>query len=166
MRRPLVMNWKGRPRRPTAMIEAQIRQAASRTAKAALLADVDAACDAVLETIAEYAELIEKRDADTAKLTDIRLQLAQNRLAHGSIVQRIAEYLRDHNPSAELIIRSLQPEHAGLLHRTSAHTKKWTLVAVENDWAGYCSATSEMLRRWADRVRVEGKILRKTLEEN
>lgn len=147
------------------MMHSEIRRAADRAARAALLADVEAASNAVLETIGDYGELIAKPVPDTAKLTSIRLQLAQKRLAHGSIVERIAEYLREHNPSAELTIRSLQPEHAGLLHRTSAHIQKWTLIAVENDWAGYCSATREILRCWAERVRVEGKILRRTLEE-
>jgi hypothetical protein len=148
------------------MMQAQIRSAASLSAKSELLADVQAACEAVLETIAEYDELISRKEPDTAKLTSIRLQLAQNRLAHGSIVERVAEYLREHNPSAELTIRNLQPEHAGLLHRTSAHTQRWTLVAVESDWPQYCSETREMLRCWTQRVRVEGGVLRRLLEEN
>lgn len=162
----LLMNWEGGCSKHTFMMNTQLRKSASQSAKAQLLCDVQRARVATLETIAEFEELISRGEPNTAKLTGIRLKLAQGRLAHGSIVQRVAEYLREQNSSAGLTIRNLQPEHVRLLHRTSAHTQKWTLIAVKNDWELYCSETREMLLCWTERVRVEASVLRKVLEES
>lgn len=148
------------------MVHSPIRRSDPRSARTQLLAATQAACEAALATIADYEQLISEKQADTAKLISIRLQLAQNRLAHGAIVSLVAQYLRERNPCAESTIRNLQPEHAGLLHRTSAHTQRWTLTAVENDWQRYCSETREMLVSWTQRVTVEGAVLRTILEEN
>ena len=150
------------------MILSQISKSTDRPdSKASLLLALESVSNEVLAAISSLQTLMSRPHPDSAKLTTIRLQLARMRLLHGSIVYRIAEFLDKSGASSTTIacVRGLQESHSELLRNASIHTTKWSVLALEADWSGYCGETRTVLAYWTHQIRTEGQRLRNFLLE-
>lgn len=145
----------------------KIRKSATESVGAQLLAELEHAYTDVEIYMAELAELLDLQQPDRARLTTVRLKLAQLRLVQGAAVSRIYRHLIANSDEAQgNELKEMHSSHLGLLNMTSAHTTKWTLDAIEADWPGYQKATRGIVHFGLEKMNAERKTLNSLLERD
>lgn len=93
-------------------------------------------------------------------LTSVRLKLASLRLTRGSLVMRIGKVLAGSMTESEaMMIEQLRTSHHDLLQSAAAHTCKWTLAAIENNWTQYRQETGILMSKWNAKAEREQKLV-------
>lgn len=126
----------------------------------ALMLELQTAHDELRRCLAELTDVLDLPEPNRARLTSVRLKIATLRLARGPLVGKIAACLDGKPNSSETeLLRRLRTEHDEMLRKAAAHTSKWSLEAVDLDWAGYRVATRQLLRCWIDKMNWEQEVI-------
>lgn len=140
-------------------------QSATGNVAAQLLAELERAYDDVKIYLGELAELLDLPQLDRARLTTVRLKLAQLRLVQGAVVGRIYRHLIANTDETEQDkLREMHSDHSRLLNAASVHTTKWTVEAVEADWPRYQSATRAIVHLGLEKMNAEHQKLQSLLK--
>lgn len=108
----------------------------------------------------ELLELLDLPQLERARLTTVRLRLAQLRLVQGAAVGRIYKHLIASSDEAHANeLKEMQANHLILLSMASAHTTKWTLDAIEAHWPEYIKATRAIVHLGIKKTNAERKSL-------
>ncbi|HXH52346.1 MAG TPA: hypothetical protein VNH53_02815 [Sphingomicrobium sp.] len=127
---------------------------------ATLIAEFEHAYEELSQYVTELNNVLEQAKLDRAKLTTIRLKIAQLRLIRGPLIGKIAACLKNKISASEAqLLQELRRAHDELLRAASAHTGKWTMDAIEADWEGYRFKARQLARCWMEKVRWEQEIL-------
>lgn len=130
--------------------------ASKPSARAALLVELENAYDELRRCMKELYDVLDQQGLDRARLTSVRLKIAQIRLARGPLVGRITVCLADKvNPSEAAALQELRANHDQMLRAASVHTGKWTLDAIAENWAEYRTTTRQLARCWMEKVKQE-----------
>ena len=114
---------------------------------AALLLELTSAYGDLRECVIELEQLLSKPNFDRARLTSIRLRIAELRLARGHLVGKIAAYLAGKvSESQAAQLREFCENHEAMLRAAAAHTNKWPLDAIDANWTEYRTVTAEITR--------------------
>lgn len=138
----------------------KIRKSATESVAAQFLAELERAYADVKIYMVELAEVLDLPQLDRARLTTVRLKLAQLRLVQGGAVGRIYRHLianSDETHRNEL--EEMHSNHLGMLNMTSAHTTKWTLDAIEAEWPEYVKAARAIVHFGLEKMNAEQKTL-------
>lgn len=126
----------------------------------ALMLELQTAYDELRRCIAELTDVLDLPEPNRARLTSVRLKIATLRLARGPLVGKIAACLDGKTNSSEAeLLRRLRTEHDEMLRNAAAHTSKWSLEAIDLDWAGYRAATRQLLRCWMEKMNWEQEVI-------
>ena len=127
---------------------------------AALAAEFKHAYEELSQRIAELEVVLEQPALDSAKLTTLRLKIAQLRLLRGTLISRIATCLKYKiSPTEAELVQQLRRGHDDMLKTASAHTGKWTIAAIGANWEGYRSRARQLACSWMEKVRWEQEVL-------
>ena len=133
-----------------------IAKSASESIAGRLLTELERAYDDVKSYIAELAQLLELSQPDRARLTTVRLKLAQLRLVQGAAVSQIYRHLIANSDETDRHgLEEMRSNHQRLLQAGFAHTTKWTLDVVEADWPQYQNATRMFVDFWLEKMNAE-----------
>ena len=144
----------------------KIAENASETIAARLLAELERAYDDVKSYMAELAPLLELPQPDRARLTTVRLKLAQLRLVQGAGVSQVYRHLIANSDETDRHqLEEMRSDYHRLLQAALAHTTKWTLDAVEADWPQYQNATRMIVDFWLEKMNAERDQLYPLLEK-
>lgn len=124
-----------------------------RSLSESLSEEMENALGELQHCMAELEVVLTKPRLDRAKLTTLRLKIAQLRLARGPLMGKIAAHLAGNvGPSDAAFIKELRASHAGLLSAAAAHTAKWTMDAIEADWPAYKVAARLISQTWMEKL--------------
>ena len=133
---------------------------------ASLLVELGSGNAEIMHCIGRLDDLLAQPEPDRRELSGIRLKLSQLRLAHSPLIVKIGRSLRDKsNPTEAATLRQLQSAHENLFSEISAHTCRWTLGAVKEDWPAYAAASRELVSRWMLKLRMEEELLQPLLKK-
>lgn len=135
-------------------------QGAPSEPAAALLLELVSAYGDLRESLVELEQLLTKPTFDRVGLTSIRLRIAELRLARGPLVGKIAAHLAgkvSESQSAQL--REFRESHEAMLNAAAAHTNKWSMDAIDANWTEYRAATTEIARRWMEKIKAEQRVI-------
>lgn len=123
-----------------------------------------AALDAAYRDLAAYTEELQQVLAEPkpnrARLTSVRLKMAQLRLVHGAVIARIATLLTARATTAQAHqLQELRSSHENVLRTVSAHIGKWTFDTIEANWSDYRQETGDLLRRGMLKMQMDRQIL-------
>lgn len=125
-----------------------------------LLVEVERAYDEFRQCMVELGKVLAQPHVDRARLTTIRLKIAQLRLARGALVSKVSAQLADKASSAELAqLKRMRESHDQMLRAAAAHTAKWTLDAVDANWAQYKAATRQIAQLWTEKMKTDQEFI-------
>lgn len=125
-----------------------------------LVSELEYAYAELKDCVAQLSKILEEPGLDRARLTTVRLRIAQLRLAHGPLIAKITAHVADKiGPSESELLKQIRAAHDQMLREASVHTGKWTLDAIAGNWEEYRAATSEIARRWMEKVNWEKELL-------
>lgn len=125
-----------------------------------LRVEFDAAHRALTACTEELHQVLAQQKPDRARLTSVRLKLAQLRLVHGPLIGKIAVFIATQcTPAQTEKLTELRISHEKLLQDAAAHTGRWTLGAIEANWPEYRQAARELLRRSMHKMQMDQRLL-------
>ena len=137
----------------------QIESPARNADNARSLHDLQGAHENLLAWMWALDDLTQQETPRRGQLETVRWFLGQarrdRRLALESIYARIPTL----DPDRARAVKSVRTLTYETLAAGSRHIAKWTIDAVEADWAGYCAETREMRDLWLRAVESEKQIL-------
>jgi len=137
-----------------------IIKCASESFEARLLSELENAYDNVRSYMVELGQVLDQSRPDRARLTTVRLKLAQLRLVQAAAVGRACKHLMADSDAVEQSeLEEVQLKHEHLLKQAAAHTATWTLDIVDANWAQFQQATRSIVGRWREKTNVERNIL-------
>ena len=121
-----------------------------------LCRELEQAHDQLLSAIDRLAEITRQPAFDPVRLTQARLQLIQaSQVRRTVLADALGELLSSGARKHSAALRELQSSGTDQLMESSAHVGRWTMDAIERDWAGYCRASEATRRRMKMRIDAE-----------
>lgn len=109
---------------------------------AALLADMRTAHGDLSAAIDEIGRLTRGPQPDRESYTTARCRISQASLRRRSHWGKVYQHLITRVDAADAaVLNDLQAADMHMLHRSAAHVGKWSIDAIDRDWAGYCEAS-------------------------
>ncbi len=94
-----------------------------------------------------------------------RWRISQASLGRRTVWGRIYRHLiAGAGPQDAAALNDLQADEMRMLHLSAAHVSRWTMAAIDADWAGYCRASEAVRRQLGDRTETERRLLYPMLE--
>lgn len=125
-----------------------------------LLREIDEATSTLNACLGELEEVLARPEFETSALTSVRLRLAGIRLTRGPLITRVSEFLSGRVTEAEkAALDSLRTSHQRILQAATAHTSKWTLDAIGNDWDNYRRETRALVSRWRSKSDQDAQLI-------
>lgn len=141
-------------------VTAQRQSAYICHAEVDIAGELEKAYDELRDCITELSYVLDEPELDRARLTSVRLRIAQLRLARGPLIGKITAHVAGKiSPSEADLLKQIRAGHDQMLRDASAHTGKWTLDAIAGNWEEYRSATREIARCWMEKVKWEQELL-------
>jgi hypothetical protein len=126
----------------------------------AVLQELRQAAESLQRCFDELELVLSKPALDAGALTSVRLKLAGIRLTRGPLITRISDLLAGRvSPDEQAMLEQLRTSHHSLLQTATAHTSKWTLDTIANNWAQYRRETRELMRRWVTKAAREQRLV-------
>jgi len=145
-------------------LSSELTGSAAASVAAHLRVEVDGAFADVLDYTGQIKLLLDLPVFDRAKLITVRLRLAQLRLVHGAVVNRVYRYLVANSDPAELEeLETMRLGRQRLLQQAAAHAAEWTLATIADNWPKYQYNTRIIVRRWLDLMNAERRLLDRRL---
>jgi hypothetical protein len=125
-----------------------------------LLTRLRAAHCEVLKCIAELERVAGEPGPDVSRYTAARFRISRASLERRSLWQRARRHLQSKTTAADAEkIRFLASIDSDLGRCTTDHVERWTVVAIQCDWAGYRDASRLMRERMSECIKAEKQIL-------
>jgi len=125
-----------------------------------LLSEIDEATTTLNACLAELEDVLARPEFETSALTSVRLRLAGIRLTRGPLITRMADFLAGRVTEAEqAALDDLRTSHQRILQAATAHTSKWTLDAISNDWDTYRRETRALVGRWRSKSDQDAQLI-------
>src|SRR6185369_1061774 len=87
-------------------------------------------------------------------------KLAGLRLTRGPLVVRVHDLLSGNVGEREdRLLAELRESHLRLLKAATAHTARWSLAAIEEDWEEYRAQTRNLMRSWITKANREQRLI-------
>ncbi|HJU77040.1 MAG TPA: hypothetical protein VJ597_03820 [Sphingomicrobium sp.] len=97
----------------------------------------------------EMEEVLARPEFDATALTSVRLKLAGLRLTRGPLITKVAMALVGKVTEQEAaVLEELRTSHQELLQTATAHTSKWTIDAIAQNWPQYRQETRALIQQW------------------
>jgi hypothetical protein len=145
--------------------EPELIEPIARAPAAAMLAELDAAQNAVLAAIRTMERATRGQFGGQPELSGVRFRLSHASFQRRLLVERIRKQLV---PLADACdresFRSLAAKQFEYTRRSNAHVSRWTSAAISRDWTGYCAASRELRRELAQTIEAECSILHPLLK--
>ena len=125
-----------------------------------LLPELRDTAESLQRYLAELESVLAKPSFDAAALTSVRLKLAGLRLTRGPLVVRVHDLLSGNVGEREdRLLAELRDSHLRLLKAATAHTARWSLAAIEEDWEEYRAQTRNLMRSWITKANHEQRLI-------
>lgn len=120
---------------------------------------------ALIEAIEQLAQLTSGPLPDRQLLIDLRWAVSQASLARRLLWGQLHTALaRRVQARFEPNFRLLQEADVALITASAKHVGRWTVVAIAEDWEGYCQASQLMRSQMLDAIAGEKRLLYPVLE--
>lgn len=125
-----------------------------------IVGELERAYDELRDCITQLAHVLDEPELDRARLTSVRLRIAQLRLARGPLISNITAHVAGKiSPSEAYLLKQIRAGHDQMLRDASAHTGKWTLDAIADNWEEYRGATRQIARSWMEKANWEQQLI-------
>jgi len=125
--------------------KAQLASAPRPSGSASLLSELKAAHRKIESAFAELEAGCGRERANLSAFSAMRMRVGQALLAKRQLVGLIASELISSASDQELFaVRTLQSRDQCYSQRASEIIGKWTPVAIQQDWSGYCAASRDL----------------------
>jgi hypothetical protein len=105
-------------------------------------------------------QVLARPEFDATALTSVRLKLAGLRLTRGPLIMKVAMALAGKVTAQEAaVLAELRTSHQELLQTATAHTSKWTIDAIAQNWPLYRQETRELIQRWVIKAEREQRLV-------
>jgi hypothetical protein len=127
---------------------------------ASLEAEIRAAHASLQSCFREMEQVLARPEFDAGALTSVRLKLASLRLTRGPLITRVAVALAGKVTEQEAaLLGELRASHQDLLQTATAHTIRWTIEAIADDWQQYRQETRELIQQWVIKAEREQRLV-------
>jgi len=126
----------------------------------ALQREISQAHDLMHCCFREMEKILAMPELDASALTSVRLKLAGIRLTRGPLITRVADALANKvTEDEQAMLEELRFSHQRLLKSATAHTAKWTLDAIAQNWSRYRSETRALMAQWQTKADREQRLV-------
>jgi hypothetical protein len=137
-----------------------VRVAYETGASEVLLSGLRAAHCELLKCIGEMEQITQEVAPDAMRYTAARFRIGRASLQRRSVWQAARQHLQGKMRRADSDdIRFLASIDWDLGKCTADHIGRWTVGAIERDWAGYCYASREVRRQMSQCIEAEKRVL-------
>ena len=125
-----------------------------------MLSDLRAAHNQLLICVSEMEHVTSELEPNPLRYTGARLRISQASLARRGLVHRIIKHLSRVVSSADAhALQALEATDAQNARQSTTHVSRWTVDAIQADWAGYQKGSLEIRTRIKEGIKAEQQVL-------